>query len=154
MSNLQEKKKIRGERKFIMRDITDTKLYTRYERFKAGEEIFDYIFSNCIPKYDKLIINKHNKSFIYTYVINDISIKIILNSESKIFYELVYKKESQQYRFTAPNETIEYEDYKKILMYFFDKLLYSIYLSATDPSYMVKNVEGINKNFETTLKDR
>ena len=83
------------ERKDDMKTLEDKRLYTRYERFKAGEIIFDYIFENCIPTYDELLINKYKDYSIYVYTIKDISIKILLDNESKILYDLSYKNKSE-----------------------------------------------------------
>lgn len=137
-----------------MRTLSDKRLYTRYERFKAGERIFDYIFENCIPAYDELLISKHNDCSIYSYTIKDISINILLNKESEVFYDLSYKDLSQKRHFSAPNETIDFKDYKEILTYFFDKLLYAVYLSATDPSYKAENVNDIYKTYQSMLRDK
>lgn len=137
-----------------MKTLEDKRLYTRYERFKAGEIIFDYIFENCIPAYDELLINKYKDYSIYVYTIKDISIKILLDNESKILYDLSYKDVSEKRQFSAPNETIDFDDYKELIMYFFDKLLYSIYLSATDNNFKVKDLAGINRNFKMIMKDR
>lgn len=136
----------------MMRTFNDTRLYTRYEKFKAGELIFDYIFKNCIPSYDELIVNKHKNYSIYIYKIKNISIKIILNSKSQIFYDLSYNNVSQKNRFNAPNETIDFDDYQELLIYYFDKLLYSIYLSATDSAFKAKSIEDINDTFKFILK--
>ena len=52
-----------------MRLFEDRILYTKYERFKANENIFDYIFKYCVFYYDELIIKKHKKlEYLYQYI--------------------------------------------------------------------------------------
>ena len=48
-----------------MRLFEDKTLYTQYERFKAGENIFDYLFKYCIFYYDELIVNIKIVLFIF-----------------------------------------------------------------------------------------
>lgn len=136
-----------------MRLFEDRILYTKYERFKANENIFDYIFKYCVFYYDELIIKKHKKCIIYIYKVKDITLKIIINSDAKIFTEIKYKNTYEKGTFDVPNGNINYDDYKEIILYYFDKLLYTIFLSATDVNFKVKNIDEINKNLKFILKN-
>ena len=136
-----------------MRLFEDKTLYTQYERFKAGENIFDYLFKYCIFYYDELIVKKHKNCIIYIYKVNDISLKIIINSEAKIFTEIKFKNTYEKGTFSVPSGTINYDEYKEVILYYFDKLLYTIYLSATDINFKVKNIDEINKNLKFVLKN-
>lgn len=137
-----------------IRTIEDINLYTKYERFKAGEKIFDYLFENCIFCYDEIIIKKNNNCISYTYKIRNVLYQIIIDKEAKIYTELKYNKSTEKGIFNISDGIIGFNEYKEILLNYFDKMLYAIYLSVTDINFKVKNIDGIKKNFNYILKGR